>query len=212
MMRSPMSFKLTDKQQKVLDAIKDYQQENGYSPSVRELAEYFGQSSTAGIHKILVTLQQKGHLRKGGRGQSRSLTVLEEAGSGMDRVKSYPIIGQVEAGAPQLAFEEKEGELYLDTEWAGSGDTFLLRVHGHSMIDADIYDGDILVVNKTNTAHNGEIIIALLEDEATVKRFYKEKDRFRLQPENPTMQPIYIDREDPGFRIIGQVRGLLRKF
>ncbi len=207
-----MNIELTTKQQKVLDAIKDFQQENGYSPSVRELAEYFGHSSTAGIHKILVALQQKGHLRKGGRGQSRSLTVMDEGGTGFDRVKSYPILGQVQAGAPQLAYEEKEGELYLDKEWAGSGETFLLRVHGHSMIDAHIYDGDILVVNKTNTAHNGDIIIALLEDEATVKRFYKEKDRFRLQPENPTMQPIYIDREDPIFRIIGKVRGLLRKY
>ena len=208
---SPSMVHLTDKQLQVLNAIKEYQEVHGYPPSVRELAEHFGQASTAGIHKILVALQEKGYLRKGHRGQSRSLTLVE-SGREPERIRRYPIVGQVQAGAPQLAYEEAEDEMYLDTEWAGDGDTFLLRVHGHSMIDADIHDGDILVVQRTESAHNGEIVIALLEDEATVKRFYKEKDRIRLQPENPTMQPIYIDRDDPGFRIIGRVKGLLRKF
>lgn len=203
---------LTEKQELVLEAIQTYQNEYGYSPTVRELADHFGQSSSAGIHKILVVLEDKGYLKKGQKGQSRSLQVVGAESVMDNRVKPYPIVGQVEAGMPQLAVEEKEGELYLDTEWAGGDNTFLLRVHGHSMIDADINDGDILVVEKSETAHNGEIVIALLEEEATVKRFYKENNRFRLQPENPTMQPIYIDRKDTTFKIIGKVRGLLRKY
>ena len=206
-------IELTEKQEQVLEAIQTYQQEYGYSPTVRELADHFGQSSSAGIHKILVALEEKGYLKKGQKGQSRSLQVVGvEQQAAENRVRSFPILGQVEAGMPQLAIEEKEGDLYLDTDWAGGDDTFLLRVHGHSMIDADINDGDILVVEKSNSAHNGEIVIALLDDEATVKRFYKERDRFRLQPENPTMQPIYVNKDDSSFQIIGKVRGLLRKY
>jgi len=111
-----------------------------------------------------------------------------------------------------LAQEYREGEIELDEAWAGNGDTFILRVHGHSMMDADIQNGDLVVVQKTSTCKNGDIVIALLEDEATVKRFFKEKDRIRLQPENPSMQPIYVPKGDPTFQIIGKVKGLMRKF
>jgi len=206
-----MDDQLTKKQFQVLEAVRELQSRNGYSPTVRELADWFGQSSTAGIHKILQVLSQKGHLRKDGR-KSRSLGIIESDTPVSDRVKSYPIVGKVQAGMPQLAAEEREGELYLDAEWAGKEETFLLRVRGYSMIDADIRDGDILVVHKTQTCRNGDIIIALLDDEATVKRFYREKERIRLQPENQSMQPIYVERDDPSFSIIGLVRGLLRKY
>lgn len=202
---------LTTKQEKVLNAVRDFQSQYGYPPTIRELAEIFGQSSTAGIHKILQVLRQKGHLRKDDR-KSRSLGIIDQQDLHADRIKSYPILGQVQAGMPQLAYEEKEGELFLDTEWAGHSDTFLLRVKGLSMIDADIRDGDILVVQPTQSCRNGDIIIALLDDEATVKRFYKEMDRIRLQPENQTMQPIYVEQDYPNFHIIGLVRGLLRKY
>lgn len=202
---------LTPKQKKVLQAVEDFQLENGYPPTVRELADIFGQSSTAGIHKILQVLRAKGHLTINAR-KSRSLGIVDQKNIHFPRIKSYPILGKVQAGMPQLAYEEKEGELFLDSDWAGKGATFLLRVQGYSMIDADIRDGDILVVQKTQTCRNGDIVIALLEEEATVKRFYKEKDRIRLQPENQTMQPIYIERNDPSFYIIGLVRGLLRKY
>ncbi|MBN1998120.1 transcriptional repressor LexA [candidate division KSB1 bacterium] len=202
---------LTDKQQQVLDAIKEFQGINGFPPTVRELAEYFGQASTAGIHKILKALESKGHLRKGDKGKSRSLGVLDDDPAAF-RARAYPIVGHVQAGPFQLAVEDREGELLLDSDWAGHGETFLLRVRGHSMIDADIRDGDMVLVEKTQQCHNGDIVIALLEDEATVKRFFKEKDRIRLQPENPTMQAIYVPKDDPGFRIIGKVKGLLRKF
>ncbi len=206
-----MSKDLTTKQEKVLNAVRDFQTQYGYPPTVRELAEIFGQSSTAGIHKILQVLRQKGHLRKDDR-KSRSLGIVDQQDIHSDRIKSYPILGAVQAGMPQLAYEEKEGDLYLDSEWAGNSDTFLLRVKGLSMIDADIRDGDILVVQKTQSCHNGDIIIALLDDEATVKRFFKEVDRIRLQPENQTMQPIYVEQDYPNFHIIGLVRGLLRKY
>ena len=203
---------LTPKQQKVLLAIGEFQRAQGFPPTVRELAMHFNQSSSAGIHKILKILEEKGYIRKGGDRKSRSLGLVDEHLFTPDRAQLYPIIGHVQAGSPQLAFEEKEGEIVLDSEWAGVDDTFLLRVKGHSMIDADIRDGDMLVVQKTESCRNGDIVIALLEDEATVKRFFKEKDRIRLQPENPAMQAIYIHRDDASFHIVGKVKGLLRKF
>jgi repressor LexA len=207
-----MMKELTTKQQQVLQAIGDFQRTYGYPPTVRELAAVFNQTSSAGIHKILKMLEEKGHLRKGADRKSRSLGLVDAPPSVSDRARLYPIVGRVQAGLPQMAVEEKEGEIYLDAEWAGVEQTFLLRVKGHSMIDADIRDGDMLIVQKTESCRNGDIVIALLEDEATVKRFFKEKDRIRLQPENPTMQAIYIHRDDPSFHIIGKVKGLLRKF
>lgn len=206
-----MANELTPKQQKVLDAVREFQAQNGFPPTVRELAKMFGQSSTAGIHKMLTILRDKGHLVKDDR-KSRSLGIVDQHELSEDRIRSLPILGHVQAGMPQLAYEEKEGDLFIDSEWAGHSDSFLLRVRGLSMIDADIRDGDILVVQKTQNVRNGDIIIALLDDEATVKRFYKEHDRLRLQPENQTMQPIYIERDYPNFHVIGLVRGLLRKF
>ena len=204
---------LTKKQTQVLEAVRSYQQEYGYSPTVRELADVFGQSSAAGIHKILKLLREKGYLTKtDGKSRSLNLVGTRTAADAHSGAKRYPILGQVQAGMPQLAYEDKEGEMMLDEEWAGDDDTFLLRVKGQSMIDADIRDGDIIVVKRTQSCHNGDIVIALLDDEATVKRFYKEHDRIRLQPENPTMQPIYIDRDHPSFSVIGLVRGLLRKY
>lgn len=209
-----MTDSLTPKQRQVLEAIRRFQQEKGYPPTVRELAELLGQSSTAGIHKILMTLQEKGALshREGGKSRSFHIIGEEPAESGGGRTRSCPIVGQVVAGMPQLALEEREGDLYLDSEWVGKEDIFLLKVRGHSMIDADIRDGDLLAVQLTQTCRNGDIIIALLDEEATVKRFFKEKDRVRLQPENQTMQPIYVPVDDPGFRIIGKVKGLLRRY
>ncbi|NLP11497.1 transcriptional repressor LexA [bacterium] len=209
-----MKNELTDKQKKVLDAIRRYQAEQGYPPTVRELAEMFGQSSTAGIHKILLLLQQKGFLKKRQGGKSRSLNVVQDLLESRDigRACSFPILGKVVAGMPELAVEEREGELYLDSDWVGKEDIFLLRVRGHSMIDANIYENDLLIVQMTQSCHNGDIIIAMLDDEATVKRFFNERDRIRLQPENPTMQPIYVNKHDPSFRIIGRVKGLLRRY
>jgi len=209
-----MKNTLTDKQKQVLEAIRKYQAENGFPPTVRELAEMFGQASTAGIHKILLLLQQKGVLKKRQGGKSRSLNVVEDSPTVVDpaRARALPIMGKVIAGMPELAVEEREGDLYLDSEWVGKEDIFLLRVRGHSMVDANIYENDLLIVQMTQSCHNGDIIIAMLDDEATVKRFFNERDRIRLQPENPTMQPIYVNKHDPSFRIVGRVKGLLRRY
>lgn len=206
-----MGIELTEKQQQVLEAVRAFQAQNGFPPTVRELAKMFGQSSTAGIHKILMILRDKGYLSKENR-KSRSLGIVDQRELTEDRIRSLPILGQVQAGMPHYAYEEKEGDMYIDSEWAGHDDSFLLRVRGLSMIDADIRDGDILVVQKTQHCRNGDIIIALLDDEATVKRIYREHDRIRLQPENKTMQPIYVERDYSQFYIVGLVRGLLRKF
>jgi len=206
-----MKQSLTPKQQMVLDAVREFQSQNGFPPTVRELAEMLGQSSTAGIHKMLTILRDKGHLIKDDH-KSRSIGIVEESEAQPDRVRSLPVLGQVQAGMPAYAYEDKEGDLFLDSEWVGPSSSFLLRVKGYSMVDADIRDGDILVVQKTQTCRNGDIVIALLDDEATVKRFYKEHDRIRLQPENQSMQPIYVEKEYPNFHIIGLVRGLLRRY
>jgi repressor LexA len=209
-----MKNELTSKQKKVLEAIRSYQAENGCPPTVRELAEIFGQASTAGIHKILMLLQEKGVLRKREKGKSRSINVVDDNVKPIDsqRARSFPILGKVVAGMPELAVEEREGDLYLDSDWVGKEDIFLLRVRGHSMIDANIYENDLLIVQMTQSCRNGDIIIAMLDEEATVKRFFSERDRIRLQPENPTMQPIYVNKHDPSFRIIGLVKGLLRRY
>ena len=207
-----MKNELTEKQKLVYQTIRDYQSEFGYSPSVRDLAERLGHASPAGIHKILKVLQEKGYLVKSGKGKSRSLGLLKSDPEKEGRTIKAPVVGHVAAGSPQLAYEENEGEFILDSNWLSAEKPFLLRVQGFSMIDAGIRPGDLLVVEPVQSCHNGEIIIALLEDEATVKRFYRERDRIRLQPENETMQPIYIERNDPAFRIIGKVKGLMRKF
>jgi repressor LexA len=207
-----MREEITIKQRKVLDKIKKYQQANGFPPTVRELAEMFGHSSTAGIYKILKALQKKGYLNQSGRGKSRGFGVSDAEEQEQERVASLPIVGQVTAGQPQLALELRDGEFFIDSTWIRDRDTFLLRVNGYSMIDADIRPGDLLMVEPNKTFRNGDIIIAMLEDEATVKRFFNEKDRIRLQPENNNMQPIYIKKNDPSLRIVGKVRGLLRKY
>lgn len=196
----------------MLQAIRDYQSEYGFPPTVRELAQQFGHASTGGIHKILKILQTKGYLSQSGRGKSRAVGLLEEKPGFVDHVKSLPIVGRVIAGEPELAIEDTEGNFLIDSDWVSGRNTFLLRVKGHSMIDADIRPGDLVVVEPVSQVRNGDVVIALLEEEATVKRFYKEKDKIRLQPENQAMQPIYIERTDPAFRIIGIVKGLLRRF
>jgi repressor LexA len=184
---------------------------NGYPPTVRELAEMSGRSSTAGVHKTLNLLERKGYIRRG-KGKSRSLEILAKGEKKGKKVREYPILGRIAAGLPDLAEELKEGDIALDEEWLGGENSFVLWVKGHSMVDADIRDGDMIIVERTSTCNNGEIVIILLEGEATVKRFFKEKDRIRLQPENPTMHPIYVDSQDPDFRIIGRVKALLRKY
>jgi repressor LexA len=196
----------------MLKRIRDFMSRQGYPPTVRELADMSGQASTAGVHKMLNTLVEKGYISRRGKGKSRTLELLVDGARQTRRARAYPILGRVSAGVPDLAVEDFEGEIELDRGLAGEADSFVLRVRGYSMIDADIRDGDMIVVEKTSSCRNGDVVIAVLEGEATVKRFFKEKDRIRLQPENPTMHPIYVNVSDPGFHIIGRVRTLLRKY
>jgi repressor LexA len=209
--------KLSDRQQHILDFLKEFTLRNGYPPSVREIGEAVGLSSSSTVHSHLGALENKGYIRRD-PSSARALTVIadddEKSASaefeGTPRlprnVVELPVVGRVAAGAPILADQNIEESFMLPTQIVGDSSSFLLTVRGESMIEAGILDGDYVVVKEQPTANNGEIVVALIEDEATVKTFYKEPDRIRLQPENNTMEPIYVR----DVTILGKVIALLR--
>lgn len=190
---------------------------NGYPPSVREIGKVVGLSSTATVHGYLAKLQQKGYIRKedkkgrtlkvlkGGLEQN-STSTLKSLYSGKELVE-VPIIGKITAGEPILAVENYTDTFPIPIDFVGNSESFMLVVRGESMIEAGILDGDYILVKKQNTANNGEIVVALIEEEATVKTFYKENGHIRLQPENQTMDPIIV----PNCEILGKVAGVFRK-
>lgn len=200
---------LTKRQQQVLDYIRSEIQRVGYPPSVREIGEAVGLSSSSTVHSHLSALEAKGCIRRDPT-KPRALEVLDngDAGTVVDygRVRGVPLVGEVAAGSPILAEENIEETIPLPDDMAGES-SFILRVKGESMIDAGILDGDYVVVRQQNTATNGDIVVALLGDEATVKTFYKESDRVRLQPENSALEPIYTR----DVQIMGKVISLFRK-
>jgi repressor LexA len=200
---------LTKRQQEILDFIRGEIHRRGYPPSVREIGEAIGLSSSSTVHSHLAALESKGYLRRD-PSKPRALEVLDfrETDRGVDygSVRAVPVVGQVAAGQPILAAENIEQTMSLPTEMADD-ETFILRVKGDSMIEAGILDGDFVVVRQQQTATNGDIVVAMLEDSATVKTFYREPDRVRLQPENSTMEPIY-SRE---VTILGKVVALFRR-
>jgi repressor LexA len=200
---------LTKRQQQILDFIRGEIHRCGYPPSVREIGEAIGLSSSSTVHSHLAALESKGYLRRD-PSKPRALEVLDyrETDRGVDygSVRAVPVVGQVAAGQPILAAENIEQTMSLPTEMADD-ETFILRVKGDSMIEAGILDGDFVVVRQQPTAANGDIVVAMLEDSATVKTFYREPDRIRLQPENSTMEPIYA-RE---VTILGKVVALFRR-
>lgn len=201
--------KLTDKEKRVYEYIADTINSDGYPPSVRDIQTALRIKSTSTVHAYLAKLEEKGYIRRE-KGKSRSMRVDEHGGSGENtRTAKVPIVGKVAAGAPLLAVENYEG--YVDFPMMNGGmygQLFALRIAGTSMIGAGILDGDIVVVNKCASAQNGDIVVALLEEEATVKRFFKEDGRFRLQPENPALEPIYTDE----VYILGKVVSVLRYY
>ena len=211
---------LTDRQKEVLTFILKETEVRGFPPTIREIGEELEIHSTNGVNDHLKALERKGYVTRGEQ-QSRSLVPTKRArlvlGLGIKKdptLVEVPILGKVAAGAPLLATENVEDSVKIDSFLlGGSGkEVFALKVKGQSMIDDGIHDGDYLFVRKTPTAHPGEIVVALIEDEATVKRFYPEGDRVRFQPANKTMQPIYVDKSD--FRqtqILGTVVGVYRK-
>jgi repressor LexA len=200
---------LTRRQEQVLDFIRSEIHRQGYPPSVREIGEAVGLSSSSTVHSHLSALETKGFIRRD-PSKPRALEVLDfrdtEAAIDYGRVRAVPLVGQVAAGEPILAAENIESTMSLPVEMADEA-TFILRVRGDSMIDAGILDGDHIVVRQQTAASNGDIVVAMIEDEATVKRFYREADRVRLQPENATMEPIYAT----DVQILGKVVALFRR-
>ena len=196
---------LTEKQQAILDFIQDYLETHQYPPSVREIGRNFG-IYPATVQDHLSAIERKGFLKKK-KFQSRTLSV-----SPASRRGGIPIVGTVAAGVPILAQENIEDVIYLPERWASTG-SFLLKVKGDSMVGAHILEGDYVLVQPQQSARDGEIVVALIGDEATVKRFYKTPEGVTLKAENPRFKDIEISHKDAagsGFRIIGSVSGVMR--
>ena len=198
----PMKEHLTDKEKAMYDFICDTIRREGFSPSVRDIQTALGIKSTSTVHSYLNRLEEKGAIQKE-NGKSRTLRVDSKSGEPPRTTVKVPIVGRVTAGMPILATENFEGYFdfpLMNRSYAGNS-LFALRVRGTSMIGVGIMDGDVIVVKKQSSAENGDIVVALVGEEATVKTFYKEDGHFRLQPENPTMEPIIVDE----VIILGQV-------
>ncbi|NQS75020.1 MAG: transcriptional repressor LexA [Peptococcaceae bacterium] len=200
-----MNSDLTPKQKAILEVIKNVIKKKGYPPTVREIGQAVGLSSSSTVHGYLKKLEAKGYLRRDAT-KPRAIEVLGHRGSGVECV-SIPLLGKVAAGMPILAVENQEELFPLPTHFTGSGEFFMLTVQGDSMIDVGILDKDMVVVRCQNDVNNGDIVVALINEEATVKRFFRENNRVRLQPENCRMEPIYTT----DLQIIGKVIGLVRK-
>jgi repressor LexA len=200
---------ISKKQTQILEFIKEEIVNKGYPPSVREMCTAVGLKSTSTVHSHLEKLEQKGYIRKDAA-KPRTIEVLDkgtEPAVKNKEVVNIPIIGRVAAGEPILAVENIEDVFPMPVEFVPKGDSFMLRVRGDSMINAGIYNDDYILVKHQSSAENGDIVVALLNNEATVKRFFKEKDHIRLQPENENMASI-LTKE---IAILGKVVGLFRK-
>ncbi len=194
----------TDRERDILEYIADTILQKGYSPSVRDIKSALAIKSTSTVHTYLQRLSEKGLLYKED-GKSRTLRLGASYVSPAIGMR-IPILGRVTAGQPILATENCEGYITFPGNGHRGGDMFALRVSGTSMIEAGIMDGDLVVVEKERSAENGDIVVALIDDEATVKTFYKEDGHFRLQPENATMEPIIVDRVEILGRVISSLR------
>ncbi|MBD3233074.1 MAG: transcriptional repressor LexA [candidate division Zixibacteria bacterium] len=202
-----MGKDLTARQKEVYDFIYESIVSNGLPPTIREIGAKFGMSSTNAVRDVLSAIERKGYIRRRGS-ISRGIELTTPVAT--DSV-SIPLIGRIAAGAPITAAENIEDSFAVDRSFVPGGDVFSLRVQGDSMIDAGINDGDIVLVQKQNTANKGEIIVAVIGDEATVKRFFPERKRIRLEPENADYGPIVVEKDSPGFYIAGKVIGLMRR-
>jgi repressor LexA len=198
---------LTTRQAQILSYIKDQIKNTGYPPSVREIGLAVGLKSSSTVHAHLVQLEEKGYLRKDPTKPRAIIPVPSQEEQSLTQIVSLPMVGQVAAGVPILAEQNIDAFIPVPAELIGSGQHFLLQVRGDSMIDAGILDGDYLIVRQQADANNGEIVVAVLEDEATVKRLFKHDGYIELRPENPAMQPIMVPRAV----IAGKAAGLLRR-
>lgn len=209
-----MPKELTDRQQEIFDFIATIIRSRGAPPTIREIMDQFHINSTNGVRTTLAALEKKGHIRRHPR-LSRGIELIDSGLSMMSLdTLEIPVLGRVAAGAPILAEEHVETTVHMDRSLIpSSGTVFALRVQGDSMIDAGILDGDIVVARQQETANRGEIVVALIDDEATVKRFECGPNGVRLLPENPAYAPIEVNGEDGvEFRIAGRVVGLMRRF
>ena len=206
-----MDLDLTKRQKEIFDFIGKYAAKTGYPPTVREIGKAVGLHSSSTVHAHLANLEKLG-LVKRDPSKPRAIELLfDKAKNAISSESGLPLVGQVAAGAPILAEENIEDTLYLDKFFVREGDLFALQVKGSSMINAGIFDGDYVFVRQQPVANRGEIVVALIGDEATVKTFYPENGHIRLQPENDTMEPIIVRRGDPEVRIVGKVSAVLRK-
>lgn len=207
-----MSYgKISAKQQEILEFIKESILNRGYPPAVREICEAVHLKSTSSVHSHLETMEKNGYIRRDPT-KPRAIEIIDDSFNLARReLINVPIIGTVTAGEPILAVENIEGYFPVSPEFVHNKQTFMLKVRGESMINAGIFPDDYILVERTPTASDGEIIVALLEDSVTVKRFFKEEDCFRLQPENDTMEPIIVP-SDGSLSIVGKVIGLFRIF
>ena len=193
-----------ERQNRILQYIKQELERRGYPPSVREICEYVDLKSTSTAHKHLRELEERGLIRRD-PSKPRALEVLDNP---LSRGRNVPLVGRVTAGEPILAEENIEDHLILPQDYVGHDNLFALRVEGESMINAGILSGDIIIVREQPDASNGEIVVAMIEGEATVKRFYRETKHIRLQPENDAMQPIITKNVS----VLGKVVSLIRRY
>ncbi len=208
-----MGGKLSKKQQMILDYLKDEVSKKGYPPSVREICAAVELKSTSTVHAHLTKLEEQGYIRRDPT-KPRAIEIYDLDSEPVSNVinmardtRFIPIIGEITAGQPILAVESFEETFPIPSDYVDEGNYFMLKIKGESMIEAGIFDRDLVLVKQQNDAHSGDIVVALIDDSATVKTFYKEKNRVRLQPENESMSPIYLD----DVQILGKVKGVFRK-
>lgn len=200
--------RISPKQLEILEYIKSEILNRGYPPAVREICEAVHLKSTSSVHSHLETLEKNGYIRRDPT-KPRAIEIVDDDFNLVrQEIVNVPLIGNVAAGEPIFAEQNIEGYFPLLADDMPSGEAFMLKVKGESMINVGIYDGDHIIVHKQNTARNGDLVVALVDDSATVKTFYKEKGHFRLQPENDTMEPIIVNEVE----ILGTVAGLYRRY
>jgi len=200
--------KITSKQKEILEFMKNEILSKGYPPAVREICEAVNLKSTSSVHSHLETLEKNGYIRRD-PAKPRAIEIVDENFNLTRReIVNVPIVGTVTAGQPILAVENIESYFPIPMDYMPNQETFMLKVKGESMINAGIFDGDTILVQKQSHAKNGDFVVALIEDSVTIKTFYKEKDHYRLQPENDYMDPIIV----PEVEILGKVIGLFRMF
>ena len=200
--------KISEKQKEILEYIKQEILNKGYPPAVREICEAVHLKSTSSVHSHLETLEKNGYIRRDPT-KPRAIEIMDDTFNLTRReMVNVPVIGNVAAGQPLLAVQNIENYFPIPAEYMPNQETFMLKVKGESMINAGILDGDHILVERQSTASNGEIVVALVDDSATVKTYYKEDGHYRLQPENDTMDPIIVD----DVQILGKVCGVFRIF